>query len=197
VTRRGFTLLEVLVALVAAATVALLVHRGTAEVGALAARAAERRAAAAEAAAVRRQFAGWLRGTYVDPTRPDRRFEGTDGGEETQGGDRLRFRTSTASWGRTGSLQVALAVEPGAGLVADVVDETEPGAAAAARRVPLVPGATGLEMRYFLDIPGDRRWVRAWSTSVRLPRAVEVRVLGDSVPPLLRAPLVVALPGGT
>jgi hypothetical protein len=76
-----------------------------------------------------------------------------------------------------------------------VQDRTDPGGGGT-RRVALVPEAEGLELRYYLDLGGERRWVTGWSSVVRLPEAVELRVTGERVPPLLRAPMLVALHGG-
>lgn len=189
----GFTLMEVLVALVVAGTVALLLHRGIGELNRFGARAAAVRREAAEAAAVRRQLASWLRGVYADPTPEGaRRFEGTDGGREAEGADRLSFWTSALSWERSGAQEITLAVEPGTGLVATLRDRTTTQGADSGRKIVLVPGAEGLELRYFMVLGGERRWLNGWTSSVSPPEAVEIRIQGAGVPPLLKIPILVA-----
>ncbi len=199
--RGGFTLLEVVVSLSISTVIALLLHRGVSEFVSLGERGAARRQAAAESAAVRRQIAGWLRGVFVHIESPEVRFEGEDGGASAAGGDRLRFRTTAAYPAGHGSLWMELRIVRGqdAGLVAWIEDvqATPAGQAAGSRReVLLVPGASGLQARYLLDLGDEMRWVNGWSSSARLPRAVELRILGDSVPDLLRVPILVALSGG-
>lgn len=192
--RGGFTLPEVVVSLVLASLLALLVHRGVGEVVRLHERSAARREAAAEAAAIRRQVAAWLRGAFVAEDHPAGRFEGEDGGSSAESADRLRFRTLAP--GSPGPLGVELALAgaergEGAGLVARVA-----AGEGTAEVVPLVPGARGLQARYLLDLGDELRWVDRWSSGARLPRAVELRVQGEDVPPLLRVPLLVVLSGG-
>jgi prepilin-type N-terminal cleavage/methylation domain-containing protein len=192
----GFTLVEVLIAVVLAGIVALLLHGGTKEIAAIGERAASHRRDAASAAAIRRQVAAWLRTAYLEAGHEGKGFEGINGLGAGTDGDRLRFRSSAGSWGRTGSLFLELRMERGTGFVAVVTDVTATGASSQIQRIALVPEARQIQIRYYLDTGGERRWVDEWRGLTTLPRAVELRILGDSVPPLLRAPLIVGLPVG-
>ncbi|HET6230913.1 MAG TPA: prepilin-type N-terminal cleavage/methylation domain-containing protein [Longimicrobiaceae bacterium] len=201
--RGGFTLMEVLVSLTLAGIVALLLHRGLGELGAMEARAAARREQAAHAAAVRREIAGWLRGAYVEPLTMGMSFEGSRG-EGQRGSDRLRFHTTTSAWPRGAPATVDLRVEPGAGLVASV-DEGAPtspeagdrsASPGAAQRVEVLePAAEGLDVRYRISAGGDVRWVTSFLSAAGVPDAVELRIRGAGVPPLLQEPVVVVLSG--
>jgi hypothetical protein len=65
-------------------------------------------------------------------------------------------------------------------------------------RLELVPAATGLRIRYLSALSAQPVWLPSWISSSVLPRAVEMRVeapTADSVPPLLRLPLLVSLGG--
>jgi hypothetical protein len=42
---------------------------------------------------------------------------------------------------------------------------------------------------------GDRGWLPSWVSSTIIPSGVEIRLAGDSLPPLLRLPLMVAIGG--
>ena len=63
------------------------------------------------------------------------------------------------------------------------------------RTIQIDPRVTGLELRYFSLPLGDRGWLPSWVSSTILPSAVELRLLGDSLPPLLRLPLLVPVGG--
>lgn len=224
--RGGFTLVEVLVALAVSAIVALAAHRGAAVAGDLFARAATGREAAMRAVSVRRRIAGWLRSAYVAGPDDPRGFTGVDG--TANGGvpdDGIRFVTLTPGPLRHGRALVEIGIDrdPGtaeAGLVADVADvapeiqrrgrtnrdrtspragsdfaRTAAGASGAARRerLVLVPTATGLAVRHRLTVGDEVRWFDGWASNVQLPEAVEVRIIGDSLPPLLARPILVTL----
>ena len=62
-----------------------------------------------------------------------------------------------------------------------------------------MPAATGLRARYLSALSAQPVWLASWISSSILPRAVELRVeapAADSVPPLLRVPVLVSLGGG-
>lgn len=187
---RGFTLVEILVAVAITGLVALLLHRSLAELHRLGDRAAAARSRGAQSAAVRRQITSWLRGVYVDPMSGVIRFDGIDGVASSGGGDRLAFWTTADGLDGGGPSQVSLEIEPGVGLVAYVADRTmsitpDP------RRVVLAPGADRLEARYYVELGLERVWLPTWSSAVTTPVAVELRILGRDVAPLLRIPVLV------
>ncbi len=63
------------------------------------------------------------------------------------------------------------------------------------RTVEIDRRVTGLELRYFSLPLGDRGWLPSWVSSTILPSGVELRLIGDSLPPLLRLPLLVPVGG--
>lgn len=63
------------------------------------------------------------------------------------------------------------------------------------RTLEIDPQVTGLELRYYSVPLGDRGWLPSWVSSTILPSGVEIRFLGDSLPPLLRLPLLVPIGG--
>lgn len=198
--REGFTLMEMVIAIAMASVVALFVHRGLHELEEMTARAAERREAAAHAAAVRRQLVGWLRGAHLGTEPAAGAFEGRDGADARVGSsdDRLAFPTLAPDPFRAGEARVQLGISRGPGTSATgLVARLSYGRDNAGPLLPLVPQATGFDVRYLFD-PGDGpRWTNDWVSSARLPAAVELRLSGDSLPPLLRFPILVTLAGGT
>ena len=63
-------------------------------------------------------------------------------------------------------------------------------------RVELVPQAARLDLAFLPDVPNAEEWLPSWVGQGGLPRAVELRLTaasGDSLPPLLRLPIRVAL----
>jgi len=63
------------------------------------------------------------------------------------------------------------------------------------RTVEIDRRVTGLELRYCSLPLGDRGWLPSWVSSTILPSGVELRLIGDSLPPLLRLPLLVPVGG--
>jgi prepilin-type N-terminal cleavage/methylation domain-containing protein len=63
------------------------------------------------------------------------------------------------------------------------------------RTLEIDPRVIGLELRYYSVPLGDRGWLPSWVSSTILPSGVEIRFLGDSLPPLLRLPLLVPIGG--
>ena len=206
--RAGFTLIEVTVALTVAALLAVAAHRGLNTLAELQGRAAERRGEALQAAAIRRQLAEWLRSAYLGEEPGRWRFEGVD--RRSAGGtpdDALLFSTLQPDPFRDDAALVEIGLARGSGhrpgLIAALrYDDAAPSAIAShgssvqGDRFLLVPRATGLDIRYLARVEQDRWWVPSWASRVRLPDAVELRILGDEVPPLLQLPILVPLVSG-
>lgn len=189
--RRGFTLLELLVALALAGVVALLVY-GAAQAAfdAEARLARERRALQAERA-MRTLLEDALRNARSAPRPGDPAFI-LETGTSARGGpeDRLTFvtrggfppLTADADW------RVTVEATP-AGLAVSAVPL---GVRAPPRIAGLVAGVTGLEVR--VQAAGGGAWTGAWPTLAALPRAVRLTFWADTARAGL--PLVVALPVG-
>ncbi|HEX2188691.1 MAG TPA: prepilin-type N-terminal cleavage/methylation domain-containing protein [Longimicrobiaceae bacterium] len=189
--RRGFALLEVVVAVAVAGVVALLVHQGLRTVFEVEDRAAGVRAEAARAAAVRRQVVAWLGAAVVEGSLEGWDFEGTSGVTAEGAPDAVvSFVTLAPGPFRPGRARLTLHVarEPAAGTSALVAErDTAWGAAPEV----LVPGVTGLAVRYLHTVDGERAWTDTWRSSAQLPEAIELRIFGDSIPPVLRLPVFV------
>ncbi len=195
-TRRGFTLLELLVAIVLAGVVALLVY-GTSR----AAFDTETRLAASRRdwqsqRAMRTLLEDALRNARP-PLRP-----GDPGGafqlhaQTSERGvprDRLTFVTRGGFPPLTGDADWRMTVEATPAGVS--VSAVPLGVRAAARVAGLLPGVTGVEIR--VQSPGGGPWIRQWAFPAAFPRAVLLTFWSDSA--AVGAPLRVALPlgGGT
>jgi hypothetical protein len=187
------TLIEVLVALTVGAVV---LGTGLASVRTVADNRGRAHAVLAEstrAAAVRRTLTGWLMGTHLDQ---DGRigFRGVDGRRGAQPDDELSFLTETVVAGSPTETRVTLRVDgdpstPERGLVATL----QPLPVGTERRLVLDSAATGLDLRFLSGIAEEPVWLPSWISASVLPRAVELRVTGDSLAPLVRLPMRVAL----
>lgn len=148
------------------------------------------------AAAARRTMIAWLSGAHLIEDYPDAAFRGLDREAAGNSDDEVVFLTTSAAPFNSGTSLVRLAIDrdrstPERGLVAELVRLGE----AEGRRIEIAPHATGLDVRYLLD--GENRWLPGWISTVRLPTAIEVTILGhtDSLPALLSYPLLVVVGG--
>lgn len=183
---RGYTLVEMLVALVVGALLAMAAHRGLHVLAELARRGEARLERAHNAAAVRRQLLSWIRGV------PAADGWGLTGGEGAiPGSAYLEFRSRSAGPFRDEDARVRVEFEPESRSV--VASATVGGAPL--ERIVLVRGAEGVEIRYRYDAGGVPRWTSEWTSTATLPLAVEIRIAGDSVAPLLRLPIVATVGG--
>lgn len=213
----GFTLLELLVALTIGAAVVLGVHAAVGVAVEVASRESDRSRETLKVEAARQTIRRWLEAAYLPPNLTDHGFEGTDRSAFGESFDELAFLTLDP--GLLGSdpgapAHIRLRVDPERGLVAETegVDAGregthaeqpsaagEPEDGGAGRAVlGLLPQVRGLDIRYRVRLGDETRWFDGWSSRVRLPVAVEIRVLGaarDSLHDLVAAPLLVALPG--
>lgn len=194
--RRGMTLIELLVGLV---ITSLMLAGGYAALTSV----VDHRAhvtrdldEVAHAASVRRSLTGWLGGAMLraDGTGPE--FRGLDGLDAGNDDDELAFLAGSNLGPEWDESAVRLFIDrdektPERGLVAEVGNPRE----SRRERVMLVPGASGLEVKYLSALSRDPVWLPSWISTTVLPRAVELRVAGppDSIPPLLRLPVLVTL----
>jgi prepilin-type N-terminal cleavage/methylation domain-containing protein len=193
-TRRGFTLLELLVAIVLAGVVALLVYGTSRAASDTETRLAASRRAWQSQRAMRTLLEDALRNAR-SPLRPgDPAFQlQTQTSGRGVPSDRLTFVTRGGFPPLTGDADWRVTVEATpAGLSVIAVPL---GVRAAARLAGLVPGVTGVEIR--VQTPGGGPWNRQWALPAAFPRAVVLTFWNDSA--AIGAPLRVALPlgGGT
>lgn len=193
---RGFTLIEVLVALAIAGVTVLAVHAGIRTVFDLEATARAEGERSARALAVRRQLADWLRAVDVSGGAGARPLTIRDRRRDGRPDDELLVTTLRPSPFRVGRTPLRLYIdrEPGTfedGLVAELEDRE-----GMRQRHELAPAAEGLDLRFLLRIEHEGEWLDTWRSGTQLPRAIEIRLFGDSLPPLLRAPVIVSLVAG-
>jgi len=192
----GFTLLELVVGLTItglaissgyAALASIIDHRSRAEAVL---------DTSIRAASERRLLRGWLRGARITPEQSEVGFSGLDGEHEDQPDDALIFLTTPPTDQHPGELLIRLFVDrdtltPERGLVASLTDW--PGTAR--RLLEIDSRVTGLDIRYFSIPLGERGWLPSWISRSILPSGVEVRLSGDSLPPLVALPLLVPVEG--
>lgn len=183
--RAGFTLIEVLVALVVASLVVLLAHRTYGEVAGLSGRIAEHRLAHDRAMNARRLLAAAF-GSLDVAVAQNAGFEGREGKVTF-----TSWRADAAGTWRRVRVQVLLIAPQDADsarLVA-VLTPVVPHGAAAGDTLVLDPSATGLALDYLLDFGADAAWVRQWLSPVSAPVGVRLRIgrAGGGVDTLLFA----------
>jgi len=194
---RGFTLMEVLIGLTVAA---LALTAGFATLGFLSDSDEPVDLASALAlrgATTRNLLTEWLAEARYQASRRGETFQGLDGEVFGTPTDELIFPTTASTPLGLGTTVVHLYLDddrdtPERGLVAALTElaTDEP------RVVELVPEAGSLEIRYLLPVEGTTgEWVDGWISN-RLPGAIELILgpaRGDTLPPLLRYPLLVPL----
>lgn len=196
--RQGMTLVELVVGL---AVAGMALAAGGAALHSLAdhrRRALDAAASVEHAAAVRRRVVEWVAAARLSPDANGPEFRGVAGLRPRGADDELAFVTRTDAAPVQGLVAVRLYVDrdsatPERGLVAEL---REWRAAGPTRRLELVPAATGMRARYLSAVSEEPVWLPSWISSSILPRAVELRVEAaspDSVPPLLRLPILVSL----
>jgi len=190
--RAGFTLLELIVALVLAGVVALLVYGASAAAFDTQDRLEERRLALRSVQAWRATLEDALRNARPAPTYQDTAFwldDRTDIGGRPR--DRISFLTAgglppltaDSDWRVT-----VTATEQGLTLLAQPV-----GALVPARRIVGVPGITGLQVRVREFTP-ELAWSDTWRFPRLVPRAIELTYWSDAGP--VGPPVRLALPLG-
>ena len=145
------------------------------------------------ASAERELLRSWI-GAARLPQQGEPAFAGLDALDDHAPDDAITLVTSAATDLDGTETVVQLSVDrdprtPQRGLVADLAS-WPPGAR---RTVELDPRVTGLDLRYYSPALGDRGWLPSWVSSSILPSGVEVRLYGDSLPPLLRLPLLIPI----
>jgi prepilin-type N-terminal cleavage/methylation domain-containing protein len=198
--RDGFTLMEVIVALVVS-SIALAAGFATLSFVDERSRAGEiATVEALEGAAGRMLLIEWLAGARLNAPGRGGSFQGMDAEENGLDSDELIFPTTARTPLHVPNAVVRLYIDtddetPERGLVAELTERLldEP------RRVELLPQVAALELRYLPDVEGgvdDVEWEPSWVGRDALPKAVELvlrATAGDSLPPLLRYPIRVPL----
>ena len=199
--RPGFTLVELLVALVVSALVLTVAFRSVGVAADATSRVREDQRGVLRGGAVRAQLDRWLRAaTLLDGAEPfvgqagarsdgppldEMTFAVADAGELRPGPRRIHLWIGTDSTGKRGGLLAELIALNGQ----DVVAET----------LVVAPAAAGMRLRYRGQFAGRDGWAGDWASSMRLPAAVELRLLPaigatrEGLSPILAVPLTVPL----
>ena len=199
--RRGFTLLELVIAL---SISAIAVTAGYGAFAFLVDQRGVTEGATREtmrAWGTRETLTEWLAGARLDPQGAlATEFKGLRGTHNNLADDELTFLTTAATVLGDGESIVHLYIARDAGgasrgLAADL--ELWHGA----RRTTVLLDSTvaGLELAYRSSVFTAPAWSSSWASNTVLPSGVRLTMLaarGDSLRPLMRAPLVVALEGG-
>lgn len=194
---RGFTLVEVLAALVLGGMVAAAVVGGVRSLTTWASASRERAREANRAGARRAQIVDWLAAAAppagaLDATLRFRNRTTPDGRAD----DELSWPTLAPGPFGSGRTRIRLFVDRDPttaerGLVGELSDGGSPGV----RRVELAAAVDALDARFLASGPAGGAWSGDWGSARQLPRAVELRLDGDQVPRVLRAPVVVTWSG--
>lgn len=196
ISRRGLTLIELLVALSITGLVMVSGYGALSVMVDHRARVMTATDAVASAAAKRRMLEGWLRGARLT-IEGDATFEGLHGVERDRPDDALTFVTNAPT--PIGSQETLIHVyidrdekTPERGLTVNLTDRK----GGASRRLEVDARATGLDIRYLSGLFGKRAWLDSWVSTTVLPSAVSLTASAapaDSLPSLLRAAIVVPL----
>lgn len=188
-TRRGFTLLELMVALALTGVIVLLLYGAAAPASDVEARLATSRRAAHAQVGMRALLEDALRNARPAPQPGDPVFRLET--RRSVGGtpdDRLTFVTRGGFPPLTSDADWRLTVEATAGGLA--VRAVPLSVRAPAQVAALLPGVTGLEIR--VQPVGGGAWTRSWPMPGVFPRAVLLTFWSDSeplAPPSLRVSL--------
>jgi prepilin-type N-terminal cleavage/methylation domain-containing protein len=195
--RPGFTLVEVLVGMTVAALALGAAFAALSFVGDRSRDAEAAATTALEGAVAREMLVDWLSGARFRAPNRAGEFQGLDAEENGLDNDELYLPTTAMTPLHASTTVVRLFIDededtPARGLVAELTEhvQDEP------MRVELVPQAVRLELAFLPDVPDAEEWLPAWVGQGGLPRAVELLLSaapGDSLPPLLRMPIRVAL----
>ncbi len=207
---RGFTLMELTVALLIAGMAVITAHAGMTVVSDAWARSRAALQPVLTGASARTLLERWLRSaTLFDSTASFRGIHSLHSGVAS---DELSFLAADGGPLRPGPHRVRLWIDHNPatvrrGLLAEVV-ALRPGGAVPPETLAVAPAATGLALRYRVRVEGRDRWMIEWQSDEQLPRAVELRISGVSrtrieagvgsrvvsdLPRLLALPLVVPL----
>lgn len=197
--RRGMTLIELIVAMAITGMTLTVGYGALSWMAGARRRTNESTDALWRAAAVRRTIEGWLAGATLAVSPDIAELRGLDGVRARLDDDEITFRTTAPTPLGTPETIVTLTIdhetETSRGLVARFAEPH------GARRgaITLEPRAVGLDARYLSGVSGAARWSTSWISSSVLPRGIALTLTsasGDSLPAMLRLPIVVALSSG-
>ncbi len=157
--------------------------------------------AEARAAAERQALVDWLGGARLVADEGGPEFRGLDGVRDRMPDDQITLLTTALTPLGQGDMIVRLYVDrdsatPERGFTAAFAEWR----GTAVSRVELDPRVAGFDVRYRSARLERQDWFPSWVSSTLLPAGVEIRLLpasGDSLPALLRLPILVPLRSGS
>jgi prepilin-type N-terminal cleavage/methylation domain-containing protein len=200
-TRRGFTLLELVIAL---SISAIAIAAGYGAFAFLVDRRADAETATRETMrswGTRATLTEWLAGTRLDPQGGiAAEFKGLHGTRANRADDELTFLTTASTPLGDGESLVHLYIaRDAAGASRGLAADLELWRGTQRTTVLLDSTVVSLEIAYRSSVFTAPVWSSSWVSNTVLPSGVRLTMLaakGDSLSPLLRLPIVVALEGG-
>ncbi|HEX9611941.1 MAG TPA: prepilin-type N-terminal cleavage/methylation domain-containing protein [Gemmatimonadales bacterium] len=175
--REGFTLVEVMIALVMGALVILVAHALFATVSDAAARSAAA-ARAADRAANRRAWLVRAFGGVVVASRPARGFRGLDGTRDGREADDVGFTALVRVANGLGEREVRIRLDRSDRLIGEL--RYPPGPRdAVPDTVVLADALLAFGVDYLLEYGAGARWVDEWVSPASAPAAARLRLLHD------------------
>jgi prepilin-type N-terminal cleavage/methylation domain-containing protein len=195
--RPGFTLVELLVAMVVSALVLTIAFRSISIAADSTARLREEQRVAMRGSVARAQLDAWLRGaTLLDGTEA---FVGTHASQpDGPPRDELTFAVADGGVLWPGPRRIRLWIGGGpAALLAELV-ALDGQSTVHAETLAVAPGAFGMRLRYRGRFGRHEAWAGEWASTRMLPRAVELRLFSasgtaESLAPILAVPFLVPL----
>lgn len=201
--QRGFTLIEMLVALAVTGVVVVGAHAALGALRDASDRARSTRQRVFAGANIRATLESWLRATTFV-------FEPPRAGSTPDASDELVIAVHDAGALRPGPHRIRLWVDPGsgssrAGLRAEITPLAD--GRATPETIPVWNGPIALQVRYLVRTSSGRHWLRGWTPDAGLPEAIELAIRGASparlgrtvdartLPALLELPIAAPLQG--
>jgi prepilin-type N-terminal cleavage/methylation domain-containing protein len=200
--RRGFTLVELLVALVVSALVVSVAFRAVTVAADATARLRVDQRGVLRSGAARAQLDLWLRAaTLLDGAEP---FVGRDGTQrDGPPVDEVTFAVGDGGALRPGPQRIHLWIgQDSAGMRSGLLAELtalDGRSSVVAETLLVAPGAAGVRIRYLGRFAGRVGWAGEWASSARLPAAVQLRLVPpgattrQALAPILTVALTVPL----
>jgi len=195
--RRGMTLLELIVGLTVTALVLTTGFAAAAAIGDRRGQLETAMDAVARQATARAEIMSWVSGATLLADEGGPQFRGLDGVRQDA---QLTFLTTSPTPLGAGNVIVRLYVDrddatPERGLTVAFAEWR----GTATTRIELDPRVQGLDIRYLSSFQFRSGWLPSWISSTLMPAGVEllpVAAPGDTLPPLLRLPILVPLRRG-
>lgn len=182
--RPGFTIIELMVALVVVGLIALAAHAAVATASGAVQRLDRATGPVRRGTAVRITLRQWLRAIAPVGSLPV--LTGTDGGSGPLALDRIQFTVRDGGRLRPGPHRIGIRIDADPGTaVQGLIIRIEDLSAATARPAEILeaaPAATGVSIRYRTWVDGRVRWRDHWNARDGRPEAIQLRIFEPTRP---------------